>query len=70
MKAKVIIENGHTTIVLTPENEFEINVLDTAYRKKERFTFNTNISATYNYGSFEKHKIEILIKESNQPGQQ
>ncbi len=28
MKAKVIIENGDATIILTPENEFEKDIID------------------------------------------
>lgn len=31
MKAKVVIENGKTTIELTPENNFEERVLEDSY---------------------------------------
>lgn len=63
MKAKVVIENWETTIVLDTENEFEIDVLEKVYSKKERYNLNTIVDAQYNYGTFSKHRIEISIKE-------
>jgi hypothetical protein len=63
MKAKVIIENGETTIVLRPENEFETDVLEKVYKRKEAYNLNTIVEARYNYGSYDNHKIEISIKE-------
>ena len=63
MKAKVIIENGETTIVLTPENDFERDIIEKIETHRPKFTTFTEISASSNYGSYSKHKIEILIKE-------
>lgn len=63
MKAKVIIENGETTIVLTPENIFETDVLEKVYTSKGSYNLNTNVDARYNYGSYDNHKIEISIKK-------
>ena len=37
MRTKVLIENGETTIILTPENEFEIDVIEKIHCKKEKF---------------------------------
>lgn len=34
MKTKITIENGKTTVVLTPENEFEQNAVDNMNYKK------------------------------------
>jgi hypothetical protein len=64
MKAKVIIENGETTIILTPENEFEIDVIEKVHCKKEKHSIHCNFNAQYNYCSYSKHKIELSIKES------
>lgn len=63
MRTKVLIENGETTIILTPENEFEIDVIEKIHCKKEKFNLFTSVNAEYNYGSYSKHKIEISIKE-------
>lgn len=66
MKTKVIIENKATTIILTPENEFEEDVIDKVYCKKEKFTLSTNVGAKYNYGTYSQHRIEISINEVSQ----
>ena len=58
MKAKVIIENGETTIVLTPQNEFEIDLIEKFKDKKEKHTIHTHFSADY-----KNHHIELSIKE-------
>lgn len=63
MKAKVIIENGETTIVLTPENEFEIDVIEKVHCKKEKHNIHTQFEAQYNHGTYSKHKIELYIEE-------
>lgn len=63
MKAKVIIENGETTIVLTPQNEFEIDLIEKVKDKKEKHTIYTHFSADYNYGAYRNHNIELSIKE-------
>ena len=63
MKAKVIIENGQTTISLTPENEFEIDIIEKVRCKKGNYNLQTTIDAEYNYGAYRKHSIDVLIKE-------
>jgi len=63
MRAKVIIENRETTIVLTPENDFEVDLIDKVRLKKEKHNINTRFDAEYIFGSYAKQKIEILIKE-------
>ena len=63
MKAKIIIENGETTLVLTPENDFEIDMIEKVHLKKESFSIHTVFDAQYNYAAYSKHKIEISIKE-------
>ena len=63
MKAKVIIENGETTIVLTPQNEFEIGLIEKVKNKKEKHTIQTHFCADFNYGIYKNHYIELSIKE-------
>ncbi len=64
MKAKVIIENGETEIILTPSNEFDKEVLEKLYTYKSRYNLHTIVDATYKYGCYEDHKLIIDIKES------
>ena len=63
MKAKVIIENGETKIVLTPQNDFETDLIEKV-KNTEKHTIQTCIDADYNYGTYKNHRIEILIKET------
>lgn len=63
MKAKVIIENMETRIILKPENIFETDVLEKLYKDKSTFSLLTSIDARYNYGGYDNHSIEILIKK-------
>ncbi len=63
MKTKVVIENGGTIIVLSPENEFEKDVIEKVYKKNEAYSINAIVEARYNYGSYDNHKIEMSIKE-------
>lgn len=63
MKTKVVIENGETTIVLTPENVFETDLLDKIHRNKSAYNEHTSVEAEYSYGGYQKHRIEISIKE-------
>lgn len=62
MKASVLIKNGKTEIVLTPENEFEIDVIertiDGNYNVKS-----TKVESDYNYHSRKNHKIIIEIEK-------
>lgn len=62
MKAKVIIENGETTIVLTPENDFEIDIIEKVEFRNNNY--NTSVSfSTNTIGSIQSdHKIEINVK--------
>lgn len=63
MKAKVIIENGQTKIDLTPENDFEKDIIEKVYGQRQNYDLDADINATYNYGAYTNHNIEILIKE-------
>jgi hypothetical protein len=63
MKAKVIIENGETNIVLTPENSFEKGVLENLRDNQKGHNLLTTVEADYKYGQWQDHQIKINIKE-------
>tara|TARA_R110000744_G_scaffold251755_1_gene367626 strand:+ start:2413 stop:2616 length:204 start_codon:yes stop_codon:yes gene_type:complete len=63
MKTKVIIENGYTKILLTPENDFETDVIEKIHDKKHAYQIDTSADADYNYGSHNNYRIEMNIKE-------
>lgn len=58
MKAKVIIENGKTTIELSPENDFEKRVLKDANTNCE---FDTKITSNYSHGE-NHYKLNVELK--------
>lgn len=60
MKAKVIIENGETQIILTPENEFEIDLIEKIYDKKEKYNVLTSFNTSVSYGTYSKHNVSML----------
>jgi len=62
MKAKVIIENGETTIILTPENDFEKDIIEKVHDKKKEHSTICTFDIKEFYGSISNHKIEISIK--------
>lgn len=63
MEAKVVIENGRTNIVLTPENDFETDLIETVYHNDSKYTCSTSVGAKYGYGSYSNHSINIEIEK-------
>lgn len=63
MKTKVVIENGETTIALTPENDFERDIIEKIENKREKFSIHTSVNVQSSCGSYSKHNIELSIKE-------
>ena len=63
MKAKVIIENRETTIILTPENEFEKDIIEKVHNKKKEYNTLCTFGLKESYGNITNHKIEILINQ-------
>jgi len=63
MKAKVIIENGETTIELTTQNDFEIDLIEKVENQKGKFVIQTDFSCKKRMGFPEGHKITMTIKE-------
>ena len=64
MKTKVIIENGETELILTPENDFERDILEKIHNKKTNFTIFTDVEAKYDFGIYKDHKLILNIKET------
>ena len=62
MKAKVIIENSETEIILTPENNFETDIIEKLYDKKGAFNLLVSADCDVSYSTYSKHKITISIK--------
>ena len=63
MKTKVVIENLEITIILTPENDFERDIIEEIENKREKFTLHTSVNVLSSYGSYSKHNIELSIKQ-------
>lgn len=69
MKSKLISESGRVSIILTPENEFEKDIIEKVYLsrvfkdQKEQFSIDVDFRGESNiYGhDISKHRIEIEI---------
>jgi len=67
MKAKVIIEDGNTTILLTPENDFEEFVVEQVEAHNvKKYSVATFASTDKAFGVKSKHQIEICITRRNE----
>jgi hypothetical protein len=64
MKAKVIIENGETEVILTPENDFEKDIIENIADRKKDFNIHTTAETNYSYSQHSNHKIVMNIKET------
>ena len=62
MKASVVIKNGTTEIVLTPENDFELDVIEKTIDKKYTVK-KTTVDSDYSYHSHSNHRIVIEIEQ-------
>jgi hypothetical protein len=62
MKAKVIIENGLSTIVLTPDNDFEKQVVENIYDHKHKFEIISDVEVVKNTFTQELQGHTINIK--------
>lgn len=67
MKAKVIIENGETTILLTPENGFEIDIIEKISCDKKKYIINSDFSVKFQFGTYSHHQIRLSITEDTKP---
>lgn len=65
MKTKVIIENGESKIVLTPENDFEKDILEKLY--DDKYETSTVLESDYCFGSLtgrENYRLNVHLKET------
>lgn len=62
MKAKVIIEDGKASIELTPDSEFETDVIEKLH--KDRSKLEGFAKAHLSYGTYSKHSIIINITDN------
>jgi hypothetical protein len=65
MKAKVIIENGLSTIILTPDNDFEKQVVENVYNNREKVSIESDVEVVKNTFTQELqgHTINIKLKK-------
>jgi len=65
MKAKVIIENGKTSVILTPENDFEIDIIEKVYNNSSKNRISTKFNLTTQWSINANHNITLNINETN-----
>lgn len=67
MKSKVVIENHEVDIILTPENDFEKDLIEkiTDGKQKGIWSIFSNADYDYQFGTSSKHKITINLKETH-----
>lgn len=63
MKAKVIIQEGKTTIELTPENDFEKDVIEKITDSRHHYDINTTVSTNFQFHEHKNHKIQLNISK-------
>ena len=61
MKAKVIIEDGKSLIVLKPETEFEKSLIEDSERTSSNTKSEVNFKSDTNFHNSTNHRIEISI---------
>jgi hypothetical protein len=65
MKAKITTENGISTIELTPENKFEVNLIESFSTESKKQNIETEFRTDYQFNTYSKHKIKISITQIN-----
>ena len=63
MITEIITTQGKSKIVLKPENEFEIDLIEKIVDSKIGYTQKTNIETNCLYHTHSKHRIEIDLIE-------
>ncbi len=66
MKTTLIIENGKTKIVLRPENDFEIDILEKVFDNSAKYDIKNDVLADVDNGfrrDYKEHRIELIITE-------
>jgi hypothetical protein len=63
MKTEIVTTQGKSKIVLKPENEFEIDLIEKIVDSKIGYNTSTDIETHCIYSSHSKHRIEINLIE-------
>jgi hypothetical protein len=71
MKAKVIIQDGITQVILTPTSDFERDLIEKMYNKQKTFAIDTEVRAEYELHSYQtklkNHEIVLTIEQHEDP---
>lgn len=62
MKTHVVIDNGKTEIVLTPENDFEKDVIEKVYDSKKDFDLRISADKETNFGVSRNHRFILNLE--------
>lgn len=63
MKAKVIIENGKTEIVLTPENQYETSMLEDTYDSRLKKSIPADVFLEDNKIGAKVYTLKLYISD-------
>lgn len=63
MKTEIVIVQGRARIVLRPENEFEIDLIEKVKDSRIGYATEVNILSEYSYNIHKNHRIEIDLIE-------
>lgn len=65
MKAKLIIESGISTIILTAENEFEKTLIDDS-QKDSNLETTVSVKSDYSFVAYVDQRIEIRLSKKTE----
>lgn len=63
MKTEIVIKQGNAKVVLTPESEFEMDLIEKIVDSKIGYEKQTNVLTDNSYYQHRKHRIEISLIE-------
>lgn len=66
MKTELVIVQGSAKLVLTCENEFELDLIEKIKDSKIGYEAKTSVLTDYNYHSHSNHRIEVNLIEKQE----
>jgi len=63
MKTEIVIKQGNAKILLTPESEFEIDLIEKIVDNKKGYEKKTAVLTDNSYYQHRNHRIEITLIE-------
>ena len=63
MKTEIVIKQGKAKVVLTPENEFEMDLIEKIVDSKIGYEKQTTVLTDNSYYQHRNHRIEISLIE-------